>query len=224
MFIKISIQNGYIKLSLNKILILYYYNMSARKVPEKLENPIDNYFIDIATILNPVFYKIGFNANGITTLSLIFGLLSCYLYYNKIYGISGIIMIISYYFDVMDGNFARKYNMQSKFGDYYDHIKDFTVLFIIVCLILLNKDLPLYLKISGGIIGLLLLFGTITHLGCIEKYVIHYNNNNKIKESEILSIFKYCCNSMEKIKNVRYFGSGTANVYLSIFILLHIFL
>ena len=25
--------------------------------------------------------------------------------------------------DVMDGNFARNYNMTSKFGDYYDHRK-----------------------------------------------------------------------------------------------------
>ena len=93
----------------------------ARKIPEELENPIDNILIELAEKLNPYFYKLGFNPNGVTTLSLIFGILSCYFYYLKYYLFSSISMFISYFFDVMDGNFARRYNMQTQFGDYYDH-------------------------------------------------------------------------------------------------------
>ena len=49
--------------------------MSSRKLPSKYENPVDLFFITIAEAINPIFYKIGFTANGITTLSLIFGLI-----------------------------------------------------------------------------------------------------------------------------------------------------
>ena len=29
--------------------------------------------------------------------------------------------LLSYYFDTVDGKFARKYNMATKMGDYLDH-------------------------------------------------------------------------------------------------------
>ena len=35
----------------------------------------------------------------------------------------------------MDGDFARKYNMESKFGDYYDHITDTLGVVIFICII-----------------------------------------------------------------------------------------
>jgi hypothetical protein len=70
----------------------------------------------------PFFKKIGFTPNGITTLSLIFGIASAYyLYKGKIY-MFALLYTISYFFDVMDGHFARKYKMVSKGGDYYDNV------------------------------------------------------------------------------------------------------
>ncbi len=196
----------------------------ARKIPEELENPIDNILIELAEKLNPYFYKLGFNPNGVTTLSLIFGILSCYFYYLKYYLFSSISMFISYFFDVMDGNFARRYNMQTQFGDYYDHIKDTIVLFTITYLILTNKDLSFSLKILGFIVGLFFLFGSITHLGCIEQYVKKSNSKKNIKESKFLSGFQQCCQNLSKIKQFRYFGTGTSNIFLSFFILIPKFL
>ena len=33
-------------------------------------------------------------------------------------------MFVGYFFDCMDGHFARKYNMVTEFGDMYDYITD----------------------------------------------------------------------------------------------------
>ena len=123
---------------------------SARKLPAKYENPIDNFLVSIAEKLNPIFYNLGFNPNGITTLSLIFGILFNYYYFNKKYEMAATMMMISYFFDCMDGNFARTYNMQTKFGDYYDHIKDVLVMLVFAgILFLYNDDASLKFKIFG---------------------------------------------------------------------------
>tara|TARA_B100000524_G_scaffold269206_1_gene147987 strand:- start:2597 stop:3193 length:597 start_codon:yes stop_codon:yes gene_type:complete len=195
--------------------------MDGRKIPEQLENPIDNFFIEIATILNPYFYTLGFNPNGITTLSLIFGLLTCGFYRYNYYILASILLIVSYFFDIMDGNFARKYDMQSKFGDYYDHIKDITVLFILSILIITNNKIPLYFKLLGLFIGLLFLICTVVHLGCIEKYVMKKKKDSNIQSSQCLLIFSEL-SKLKNIKILRHFACGTANIYLSLFILLHI--
>jgi len=198
--------------------------MSARKVPENLENPIDNILIEIAGVFNPLFYKVGFSPNGITSLSLIFGILSCYFYYIKSYLLSSVTIFISYYFDIMDGNFARQYNMQTKFGDYYDHIKDVMVMSTISILILLNTDLSIKVKLIGMFIGGLLLYTSVTHLGCIEQYVIKSKDKSNVESSPTLSIFKKNCNNLNKIKSIRYLATGTFNVFISLFILVPLFI
>ena len=35
-------------------------------------------------------------------------------------------------YDVLDGNYAKKYKMVTKFGDLYDHIKDISVNILLV--------------------------------------------------------------------------------------------
>lgn len=98
-----------------------------RKIKKEFENPFDNILIDICELVSPFFHKLNFTPNGITTLSLITGLLSCYfLHKNKPY-LSVSFLLLSYFFDCLDGFYARKYNMITKFGDCYDHVKDLVV-------------------------------------------------------------------------------------------------
>jgi hypothetical protein len=67
-----------------------------RKIERDDENPIDNIIIDSCDIIKPYFYKLGFTPNGITTLSLIFGLLSKYPFFNF-----NCNSIISFFFSVI---------------------------------------------------------------------------------------------------------------------------
>ena len=47
-----------------------------RKIPKNLENPIDNVIIDACETMSTFFKNLHLNPNDITTLSLIFGILS----------------------------------------------------------------------------------------------------------------------------------------------------
>ena len=110
-----------------------------RKLNGNDENPIDNVLIDISDYLCPFFKSLNFTPNGITTLSLIFGLLSVYfLYKGKLY-LFALTYFVSYYFDVLDGHYARKYNMTSDIGCLYDHIKDVSVILLIMVVLCYNN-------------------------------------------------------------------------------------
>ena len=99
----------------------------SRKIPEKLDDNIDNIIIKYGRTLYPTFRKLNFTANDITTLSLISGFISVYFLYKKRYILSSIMYFVSYIFDCLDGNYARTYKLVSKFGDYYDHMKDLII-------------------------------------------------------------------------------------------------
>ena len=195
--------------------------MNFRKLPEKYENPIDNILINIAEKLNPTFYRLGFNPTELL-LSLITGLLFNYYYLNSKYELSALMMTLSYFFDCMDGNFARTYKMQTKFGDYYDHIKDVIIMLIFALILFIYKDIPLNYKIIALLIAVIMTFGVMMHVGCTEKYVKQKRFKN-IKESGFLANFKGTCDKLDRIQYVRYLGCGSFNAFIIIFVLAHKF-
>jgi len=178
-----------------------------RKLDRFHENPFDNYIIDLVDLLCPLFKKMKFTPNGITTLSLIFGVLSIYFLYYYKFTFFSICFLLSYFFDCMDGHYARKYKMISKFGDSYDHFKDWSVgiclLFVVFTKYKINNVTILILIISTFLFA--------THMGCQEKV---YEKEKDKKESATLEIFKKLClgNCEESIKITRFFGGGTWNI------------
>jgi len=52
----------------------------------------------------------------------------------------------------MDGHYARKYKMTSKFGDLYDHIKDYTILALMLIIIFMRYNGGYYEYIIIGMI------------------------------------------------------------------------
>ena len=93
-----------------------------RKGPIRFQNPIDTILIDCGSYLSPLFRHLHFTPNTLTSISAIFGFMSVYKMYNKDYKQAGMLYFISYMFDCFDGFYARKYNMVTKYGDFYDHI------------------------------------------------------------------------------------------------------
>lgn len=184
-----------------------------RKVPYEYENPLDNFLYELSEINSPYFYSIGFTPNMITTLSNIACIILILLLLNTNYYLAALFVLISFYFDCMDGHFARKYKMYSSLGDYYDHISDIIKTFAIL-ITLFYIDSNKFYKIIPIII-LFTILSTI-HIGCQELLNNSYN-------SDTLEISKKICpvkdkNDQNEIKKTisftKLFGSGTLYIVL----------
>jgi len=194
--------------------------MEGRKITREQENPFDNIFIDIAEWLNTnIFRPLNYTPNMITTMSLVLGLISVIFYHYHYYIYCILFFVTAYILDCADGNYARKYNMETRFGDYYDHISDMSKgLFILIAVIIH----PFSLRIKQILIFLLaiLLSLSLMHLGCQEGIY----NPDKHDKYDSLSNLKYLCgtteSSLEYIKYTRYFGTGTLIVYMCLLILI----
>ena len=183
--------------------------MSGRKIPKKYENPIDNLLIDVSEDVGRVLrpYPI-FTPNFFTTVSLIVALCSVYLIQNKNYKIASILLFVSYFFDCLDGNFARAYNMETDFGDKYDHFSDLFKIIAVAYVIVVSK-IKYATKFYFAVVYCVTLFFSVIQIGCQE---VAYGGNY----SGSLSIFKYLCFSENQIMWSRYLGCGTAQVVVCI--------
>lgn len=123
------------------------------------------------------FYQNNFTPNIITTLSFISQLISIN-YLLKFQPMTfSFFYFLGYYFDCIDGPMARKYNMVTLFGDWYDHITDM-ICFSWIIYILINQ----YSLLEHNFICIILLvylLGLIGYVGSQEKI---YNKNNKDKQ------------------------------------------
>ena len=188
------------------------------KLSNNLNNPWDNVMMSLCGKFCPLFKYFDFSPNMLTTISLVTGIASIYCFTSKKYNLSSLLFIISYFFDCIDGYYARKYNMVSKFGDYYDHIKDVIVTSLIIFVIvkkywILNswhKFLPFSLIAFLPFI--------LIHVGCVESLRSKDHNNST---SESLSITQKLCPARDKkkiinIMNYTKFGtSGSSILYIS---------
>ena len=184
-----------------------------RKIDSQFENPLDNILISYC---EPVSIWLRANTNItpniITTIGLFFGMLSIYNLINKNYLYSFIFYWICYYLDCLDGYFARKYDMVTEFGGYYDFTRDIIVNLVLVIIIFLqlktNKS-----KIFFAIIMLIGYYLMLIHLGCQERI---YNDNDSV-----IGILKQLCSDNSYINNTKFFGCGTMISITSLFILFH---
>jgi phosphatidylglycerophosphate synthase len=168
-----------------------------RKINEDVENPFDNVLLHLSEFVAPFFKKAGFTPNLITTWSAIMGGISIYGLYIKNFRLFWVNWIIAYFFDNLDGYFARKYNMVTKFGDLYDHRKD-TLLWIFTGITLFLKY---KISISTFSIFAFVSYFCMKHIGCQQ---LIYN-----KKGESINFYSKMCKSAEDIKFTRYFGGGS---------------
>lgn len=186
-----------------------------RKTPEELTGPFDNIILDIVEKTSPIFKKLNFTPNMLTTVSLITGLISMYYFYHNKPIHSSILYLLSYLFDSYDGHYARKYNMVTKFGDYYDHIKDISIALIFFylaytkCTTIKRSECTVLI-----IIGIVLLLMSTVHMGCQEVYY------DQPGESDSLEITKKMCPERNKkkvaniLRRIKFFSVGTFVIYM----------
>jgi phosphatidylglycerophosphate synthase len=195
---------------------------TGRKIPTEFENPIDNLILKLVILVNPYFKKIGMTPNILTSISGIFGLLAVFCIYKSNYLLAGLMYFISYVFDCFDGNFARMYDQVTNFGDYYDHVKDWVIIILIIIMVYYKRDIASNIKVISLIIIIIIGILCNIHVSCQEDF--YHSNFSVINKSKTLDMlgskFKHFCIN-NNIKYTRYAGCGTLT--MSIVVLLIFF-
>jgi len=185
-----------------------------RKIPEEQENFFDTWIIEYADIMSSTYKSLDMTPNMLTTVSLICNINSAILFFYDNRELAVLMFLIGYYFDCADGFYARKYNMETEFGDYYDHFNDMLKLIMIMSIMYYKSSSKFY-KVLPIILGFGLLTGI--HIGCQEKI---YSESNNIK-SGTLNIFKSWCLNTDYIYTTKYFGVGTLIIVFCIVMLMY---
>lgn len=202
---------------LNKL----FYNNSilSGKVHESLEDPLSQLFYDISDKISPSLHNIGITPNFITALRTILILaVFPYAFLTKHYHIAAIIYIVSYFGDCLDGHLSRKYNLDTDFGDYFDHASD--VLGMILTLYLVESSLHEDKKIVIYVVIFFFLISLI-QISCQERYLRIMGID---KDSKILNIANCLCpesivddEDIESTMDVtKLLGVGTFQLFMTI--------
>lgn len=108
----------------------------------KYRSPLENIYYKVADNVSPIFYKLKFTPNIISCFSFFFFMVSLFLLHSGLPIAFILIFNFSYFLDCLDGQFARKYNLSSKFGCYLDHSLDI-IKFVIITVILVIFKIPI---------------------------------------------------------------------------------
>ena len=185
--------------------------MTTRKVRIENENIFDNVFIYIGEYFVDDARGIGMTPNMVTTLSLVTGILTALLLSYSNYIAASVMFLISYILDCMDGTMARKFNMETVFGDYYDHFSDITKI-LIIFIVLYNNDSTKFMNLLPFIILFAILL--LTNMGCQEQ---SYNS----EMSPSLGLTRELCQVEQNVAYTKWFGCGTFVVFMVIMFLIY---
>tara|TARA_Y100001958_G_C21182043_1_gene511719 strand:- start:53 stop:619 length:567 start_codon:yes stop_codon:yes gene_type:complete len=186
-----------------------------RKIERSKDNFIENIFIDISELLCPLFRYFNFTPNMITGINIICSILCLYYLYIGEYNFGVLFLILSYLFDALDGFYARKYKMETYFGDLLDHYTDYIFYIGLYCLLLFK------ISFKNNIYFIIILFiltiTSIMHLGCIE----HYNKSSSNVNTQLSQLIKFCPNK-KYIDYTKYLGPGTLILFFILSLLFYI--
>lgn len=191
----------------------------AAKLPSFQENPVDRIFIAASDAVCPQMKAIGATPNMITTACVIASLFAVRAVY--IGDKNGFVLwtVFAYFLDCLDGHFARRYNMCTVFGDYYDHITDwlyYGLLFLAAFYIRGFKSAyEPYALIIYALIALATA-GMFFHFGCQET-VFSAQSRMTNAESPTLGIFRHLFSYSDPMRTIqlsKFFGSGTYTVLI----------
>ena len=111
----------------------------VNKLPDIYECPVDVWLLRFIDTHLAWYYHEGFTPNTVTTVSILVGMLSAFVIYHQQFALGAVLFILAYYLDCVDGKLARKYNMVTAFGDFYDHFGD-VLKFILVSYALYHNN------------------------------------------------------------------------------------
>jgi phosphatidylglycerophosphate synthase len=216
-----------------------YPTFGGHKLPDELEHPITvNVFLKGSDVIVDRFHQCGVSPNDITTISMILGLLAIYYVLQGRPILAAVIYLISYLFDCLDGIKARKFNQETEFGQFWDHLHDWTIFFGLLIAISIKYPMNKW--------WWLLLFATIVgtsfHLGLTEEFNTKCRGidqpNNMLRICTYLSRWvepdcfafaanpedeelahKYCTKVINRMKATRWVADVNMVLFLAVYLI-----
>ena len=193
--------------------------MTQEKIYRRYQDPIDTLSTNLSIKLEPYFKKMNFTPNGITTLSIIAGVMSIYFIFKEYFIIAGLFCLLCYFFDVMDGSYARRYKMVSKFGDYYDHFSDIITAFGIFYALYKKNNFSKIINTIIIIIIIILSIMSLKYVGCQEKDRYNDKTYGKYEENILSDLMCLCKTDPQKYFENNIYGIGTFNMFVILLIM-----
>lgn len=184
-----------------------YITMSVYKIDHIYQEPIDIILYQWSDYLVPILKDYKITPNMITSFGLLLGIISAILFYHDHYIKSVIIFGISVFLDSCDGHMARKYNMGTEFGKYFDVVSDFIRVGLIYLIMFIKNPDKFY---NIFIISAIFLIITQSHLSCqqIESTEGHY----------LYDKMKKICLGKNTMLLTKYFGPVMFSILVMFFI------
>lgn len=176
-----------------------------RKLPQHLDNPLDTMLIDISEAISPALKATGHTPNLITTYSFGSSLLAIYALHRGNLPAFSVLWALQYFWDCVDGHFARKYSMTSEFGDMYDHVTDITSEVILGLVAFHRYNIPVWLVVVLLVVVVL----QTVHLGCQQRYA---HGTGLLKGKESLDMAQGLCPSTSWLPWTRWVSPGTMHL------------
>ena len=167
-----------------------------------VNSPIRNIFRNIALYLSDKIHsKLPFiQPNHITTFGIILNACALMNLLNRDFSIFIILFIMAYFCDVLDGVYARKYNMETKAGKFYDKFADWVKL--ISTYVMFSTLYKRKITLSNITIILIILIACNFHFivkNNLKKTQQNSDNHNETKEDP--NIVQNLLNN-KKIENI----------------------
>jgi archaetidylinositol phosphate synthase len=159
------------------------------KLPSELDNPVDVQIYRFIPAMARWAHRNCLTPNHITTLSMIGGFIAIWGLYTHQPWIFAVGYIIAYVLDSLDGFVARKYNMVTQFGDYYDHVKDaiIHVILFIGMIHLARQQKSLWLI---GVLAVAMYVAMI-HLKLMDEYHCKIEREKKMCQSPTIDVVRW---------------------------------
>lgn len=191
----------------------------GRKINKDIDAPLNNIFIDMSHILDPHVSALNITPNMLTLASFFLQLFGIRQLNEGKWGNSLLYLFLGLVLDVYDGNYARRHNMVTSFGERLDSATDLMT-FIILMYVMFDKYSTKKCSVLVSFVALLFVFSKF-YSGCRDKYI------GKESDSIVVNQFKGMCSHMEGDELEQFVSKykwlSTCHIYLLALVVIFLF-
>lgn len=189
----------------------------CRKLTKEVECPLDYWMVSQSIPFFDSWRSVGLTANHLTLMGGVVQLLACFFLWKRFTLLAALLWIFGYYFDGIDGSYARYHHLCSAYGDILDHSKDWICGGLLVAVLFARYSLHLFDYLFWTITLLLL----CVFLGVQEQFVLSFKPD--VPASGALSglarlIDWFHLPPKEALYWLRWFGTANNNVLIALYI------